>query len=95
MATSWPVMVWTASGKSLRGGEVAGSTGLLTLYFSKGALSNFLDDCVFAELCWRVDHLLFRGDRHCVGTEGGRGCGEVSGSEERDYKRIAVSRGWK
>jgi hypothetical protein len=66
MATSWPVMVWTASGK-LEGERrgAAGSTGSLTLYFSKGALSNFLDDSVLAELRWRVDPVLFRGDRHC------------------------------
>jgi len=65
MATSWPVMVWTASGRFKgEGRKVAGSTGLLTLYFSKGAMSNFLDDSVLAELRWRIC-LLLRGDRHC------------------------------
>ena len=44
---------------------MAGSTGLLTLYFSKGALSNFLNDGIFAELGWRIGPLLFRGGRHC------------------------------
>lgn len=59
-------MVWTASEKlEGEGGGVAGSTGLLTLYFSKGALSNFLDDGIFAELGCRIACLLVRGGRHC------------------------------
>ena len=80
MATLWPVMVWTASGK-LKGERrrVAGSTGLLTLYFSKGALTNFLDDSVLAELRWGVGVLVFRGDRHCE-----LGVGEMWGREGRE-----------
>ena len=39
--------------------------GLLTLYCAKGALCNFLDDGVLAELRWRVDHLFVRGSGHC------------------------------
>ena len=94
MATSWPVMVWTASGR-FKGErrKVAGSTGLLTLYFSKGSLPNFLDDSVLAELRWRVGLLLLRGDRHCE-YGSGRDVGRRR-SEERDYKQIAVSRGCK
>lgn len=56
--------------------EVAGSTEMLTLYFSKSALSDFLDDGVFAELRWRVGHLLFRGDGHCGHGGEREGCGE-------------------
>lgn len=79
-------MVWTASGK-LEGKrrKAAGSTGLLTLYFSKGALSNFLDDSVLAELGWRIGPLLFRSDRHC---EYGGG-GDVG---ERGWRRGTISR---
>ena len=94
MATSWPVMVWTASGR-FKGErrKVAGSTGLLTLYFSKSSLPNFLDDSVLAELRWRIGLLLLRGDRHCE-YGSGRDVGRRR-SEERDYKQIAVSRGCK
>ena len=68
---------------------------MLTLYFSKGALANFLDDCVFAELGCRVDPLFLGGGRHC---EREREWGRMWGRErveERDYKQIAMSRGCK
>ena len=93
MATSWPVMVCTASGGlEGEGREVAGSTDLLTFHFAKGALSNLLDDGVLAELGWRVDHLLFRGDRHCE-WEGGmwRRESRMRGNYNRSHCRVGVN----
>lgn len=65
-----------------RGGRIR---RLLTLYFSKGALANLLDDGVLAELGWRVDYLLIRGGGHCE-CGGGRDVGK-SGSGEGAISR--------
>lgn len=73
----------------MKGGRIH---GLLTLYFAKGALANFLDDGVLAELGWGVDHLVFRGDGH---GEQGRGDVGKRELEERNYKQIALPRGCK
>jgi len=89
MATLWPVMVWTASGKpGVREGRWP-DPRILTLYFSKGALANFFDDGVFAELRWRVEHLIIRGDGHC---ECGEGEGEMWGRVGRRRGTISRSR---